>query len=115
MPSRDWKLRIQDILEAIETVRKYVAGMTFDEFTRDQRTIDAVVRRLTIIGEASVHVPESVCERSPDVPWIDMREMRNFIVHEYFGVSKEILWDTVENDLPGIVEPLQRLLELGED
>ncbi|OIP44230.1 MAG: hypothetical protein COZ12_01880 [Deltaproteobacteria bacterium CG_4_10_14_3_um_filter_60_8] len=110
MPPRDWRLRIQDILEAIEAVRRYVTGMNFNEFSQDQRTIDAVVRRVTIIGEASVYVPEQVCTSCPEVPWADMRAMRHFVVHEYFGVSEKILWDTVQNDLPGIVEPLQRLL-----
>jgi len=110
MPSRDWRLRIEDILEAIETVTSYVSTMTFDDFVRDQRTIDAVVRRFTIIGEASAHVPEEICDRNPGIPWADMRAMRNFVVHEYFGISEEILWDTIHKDLPAIVEPLERLL-----
>ncbi|MBW1981277.1 MAG: DUF86 domain-containing protein [Deltaproteobacteria bacterium] len=115
MPSRDWKFRIKDILDAVEVVTDYVSGMTFEDFVRDQRTIDAVVRRLTIIGEASAHMPEHICRQNPDIPWIDMRAMRNFVVHEYFGVSEDILWDTIHNDLPGIVEPLQRLLTQGSD
>lgn len=115
MPRRNWKLRVQDILEAIGGAREYVAGMSFEDFLRDTRTIDAVVRKLTIIGEAAVHVPDSVCGKSPDIPWIDMRAMRNFVVHEYFGVSERIVWDTVQNDLPGIVEPLKRLLLLEDD
>jgi uncharacterized protein with HEPN domain len=115
MPFRDWKLRVQDILEAAEGARKYVAGMSFDDFLRDPRTIDAVVRKLTIIGEAAVHVPDSICGKSPDVPWMDMRAMRNFVVHEYFGVSERIVWDTVQDDLPGIVEPLKQLLSSEGD
>lgn len=115
MPSRDWSFRIQDILEAITAVLDYVAGTTFEDFVRDQRTIDAVVRRLTIIGEASNHVPEEVCLRNPHIPWADMRAMRNFVVHEYFGVSEQILWDTIHNDLPGIVEPLKRLIDREAD
>ena len=110
MPSRDWKLRIQDILESIAAVESYVVGMSFEEFVSDQRTIDAVVRRFSIIGEASNHVPEEICLANPHIPWVDMRAMRNFVVHEYFGVSEETLWDTIHDDLPGIVKPLQRLL-----
>jgi uncharacterized protein with HEPN domain len=86
--------------------------MSFEDFLRDGRTIDAVVRKLTIIGEAAVHVPDSICGESPDIPWIDMRTMRNFVVHEYFGISERIVWDTVQNDLPAIIEPLKRLLLL---
>ena len=109
MPSRGWRLRIQDILESISAVEDYVAGMTFEDFVRDRRTIDAVVRRFTIIGEAANHVPEEICRRNPGIPWADMRAMRNFVVHEYFGVDEEALWNTIHEDLPGIVKPLQLL------
>lgn len=115
MPFRDWKLRIQDILESVAAVAGYVANMTFEEFVGDQRTIDAVVRRFTIIGEAANHVPEEICRRNPRLPWVDMRAMRNFVVHEYFGVSEEALWDTIHEDLPGIVKPLQELLDREAD
>jgi len=65
MPHRDWKLRIQDILESIEGVQNYVSGMSVDDFLRDQRTIDAVLRKLTIIGEAAGHVPDVICKKNP--------------------------------------------------
>jgi len=104
-------LRIQDILESISAIESYVAGMTFDEFTLDRKTIDAVVRRFAVIGEAANHVPDDVSLGTPQIPWADMRAMRNFVVHEYFGVSEEILWHTITADLPGIVRPLQRLLD----
>jgi len=67
MPRRNWKLRVQDILDAIEGAKNYVAGMSFEDFLRDSRTIDAVVRKLTIIGEAAVHIPDSICGESPDI------------------------------------------------
>ena len=111
MPSRDWKLRIRDILESVAAVEGYVAGMTFEAFEGDQKTIDAIVRRFTVIGEAANHVPAQICLRNPHVPWEDMRAMRNFVVHEYFGISDRTLWDTIHVDLPGIVEPLQLLLD----
>ena len=115
MQHRDWKLRIQDILESIEGIQNYVSGMSLDDFLRDQRTIDAVVRRFTIIGEAASHVPDVICKKSPEVPWIDMRAMRNFVVHEYFGVSDIIVWNTVQDDLPSVVEPLERLFSSEGD
>jgi uncharacterized protein with HEPN domain len=65
MPSRKWKLRIQDILELIDAVQSYVAGMTFEDLIHDRRTVDAVVRRFTIIGEAANHVPEEICRHNP--------------------------------------------------
>lgn len=111
MPSRDWEFRVQDILDAIAVIADYINNMTLDDFASDQRTVDAVVRRLTIIGEASTHIPASVIKQNPDVPWDEMRAMRNFVVHEYFGVSVDILWNTIRVDLPGIIQPLENFLE----
>ncbi len=78
MPHRDWKFRIQDILDAVGAVQKYTQGMEFKTFTEDRRTVDAVVRNLIIIGEAAVQVPEDVCRKYPEIPWYEMRGMRNF-------------------------------------
>ncbi|MGO9737329.1 MAG: DUF86 domain-containing protein [Desulfomonilaceae bacterium] len=68
-------------------------------------------RNLAIIGEAASHIPDAVCADHSDIPWTDMRSMRNFVVHEYFGISDAILWDTVTRNLPSLHEPLQRILE----
>jgi len=89
--------------------------MTFDDSVADRRTMDAVVRRLTIIGEAAARVPEFVCEKYRYIPWAEMRAMRNFIVHEYFGISEQILWETLQMDLPAIVGPLEALLVSGKE
>ena len=108
MPPRNWLFRINDILDAVSTVRKYVAGMTYEDFVADRKTVDAVIRNLIIIGEAAVHIPEEICQSHQSIPWPDMRAMRNFVVHEYFGVSDKILWDTVQIDLPPIVPSSER-------
>jgi len=60
MPYRDWRFRVRDILEAIEAVREYVSDMTFEDFVRDRRTVDAVIRRFIVIGEAARHIPEEI-------------------------------------------------------
>ena len=62
------------------------------------------------IGEAATRVPEDIVAAYPEIPWRDMRDMRNIIVHEYFGVNTRIVWDTVEVNLHALVQPLQRLL-----
>ena len=64
-----------------------------------------------VIGEAASHVPEEVCERAADVPWAKMRGMRNVVAHEYFGIDREVVWETATRDIPSIVEPLRRLLD----
>lgn len=111
MPPRNWLFRINDILDAISAVRKYVAGMTYEDFLEDRKTVDAVIRNLIIIGEASVHIPEEICQSHQSIPWPDMRAMRNFVVHEYFGISDKILWDTVQIDLPPLVPLLKEISE----
>jgi uncharacterized protein with HEPN domain len=107
---RDWRLRVQDILDAIATIQGYTAGMEYSVFTRDRRTVDAVLRNITVIGEAASRIPEAIQAASPDIPWADMRDMRNVVVHEYFGINKQILWDTTQTDLPSLVGRLEGLL-----
>jgi len=111
VPHRDWKFRIQDILDAVGAVQKYTQGMEFKTFTKDRRTVDAVVRNLIIIGEAAVHIPENICLKHPEVPWYDMRGMRNFVVHEYFKASDAVIWDTVQVDLPQLPAPLKKIFD----
>ena len=110
MPPREWRLRIEDILEAAARAQRYVEEMDLDAFVSDERTLDAVSRCFGIIGEAVTHVPKDVIAAHPEIPWAEMRAMRNVVVHEYFGVTNETLYKTATEDLPTIVEPLQRLL-----
>ena len=110
MPLRNWKIRISDIIEAIENVLEYSKGMTFESFITDQKTIDAVVRNFIIIGEAAAHVPEDIIQLHTDIPWREMRDMRNIVVHEYFGVDNKIIWDTIQNNLPPLIPLLKDLM-----
>lgn len=111
MPRRGWKLRIKDILNAINAVLTYTEGMKYETFVSDRKTVDAVMRNLIIIGEPASNVADDFLAEHPNLPWRDMRDMRNFVVHEYFGVSDKIIWDTVQNDLPPLIPQLRQLLE----
>jgi uncharacterized protein with HEPN domain len=110
MPERDWRLRIYDITDVIEKIQKYTNGMSFSEFYADDRTIDAVLRNLEVIGEAARHVPAHVIERHKDIPWDKMRALRNIVAHEYFGVQLPIVWETIERRLPLLKAAMRRLL-----
>jgi uncharacterized protein with HEPN domain len=99
MSKRDWKILFADILESIGKIEQYTQGITFDEFIRDSMTIDAVVRNIEIIGEASKMVPEDIKQKNPDIPWKKLNGIRNRIVHEYFGVDVNIIWFIVSNEL----------------
>jgi uncharacterized protein with HEPN domain len=111
MPPRKWELRIEDILASIKRIMAYTQQLDFDQFRSDTKTVDAVVRNFEIIGEAAAHVPEEIVADHPEIPWQDMRDMRNVLAHEYFGISEKIVWDTVQDDLPPLIPQLKRLLE----
>lgn len=84
MPRRNWRLRAEDIRQAILTIQRHVQGMTFEEFSADAKTRDAVAHNLTLIGEASRHIPDDMLARYPEIPWAEVRAMRNALTHEYF-------------------------------
>ena len=110
MPPRECRLRIEDILAAIERVQRYTASLDLASFLADDKTVDAVSFCFGVIGEAARHVPDDVVAANPDLPWPEMRAMRNVVVHEYFGVTPETLWKTAREDLPDLVNRLRRLL-----
>ncbi len=114
MPRRNWKMRINDILECVAKIQRHTQGFGFDEFEADDKTVDSVLRNLEIIGEAARHVPREVKTRYPNVPWNEMQTMRNIVIHEYHGVNLKIIWQTVTEDLPALTLALMRILEKDE-
>lgn len=111
MSSREWLFRIDDILNALTHIQEYTMGYTLEKFESDQRTIDAVIRNLEVIGEASRHIPDSVTKKYSEVPWRYMRDMRNLLIHEYFGVHPQIIWKTIVSDLPPLKLKLKKIKE----
>jgi len=110
VPPRHWRLRVEDILTNIERIQEFTQGISLDELGRDKQRMLAVERCFEIIGEAARHVPAEIKARHPDVPWQDLREMRNVISHVYFKVSLRILWRAAREDLPPLVPQLRQLL-----
>ena len=113
MSKRDWKLFVEDILESINLIERYVANMDFEDFKNDRKTIDAVVRNFEIIGEASRNIPDDVRNKYKDVDWRGIVGLRNRIAHEYFGVSVAIVWRIIEQELARLKEQMKQILEKG--
>ena len=101
---------LTDMLRAIEKVRQFIDGMTFEEFARDDKTLFAVVRGLEIIGEATKRIPDSVRGQNPDVPWREMAGMRDKLTHDYFGVNELVVWKTACEDLPALESAITRII-----
>ncbi|MBA3532903.1 MAG: DUF86 domain-containing protein [Ardenticatenales bacterium] len=102
---RPWQHFLQDTLQAVQDAQDFVSGLTFEAFMADRKSTFAVVRALEIIGEATKHIPQTVRDRYPAIPWSQMAGMRDKLIHDYFGVDLGIVWQTVQQDLPAI-EPL---------
>ena len=107
---RDYRLYLDDILEAIDRIREYVQDMDDEAFISDRKTQDAVVRNLEIIGEASRNLSDELKARSDDIEWSKIIAFRNILAHEYFGVSVPIVWDIVRNKLDALRETCKKLL-----
>lgn len=113
MPPRGWQLRVEDILEALARIEQYSRDLSLETFIANPMVVDAVIRNLIVIGEATRNIPSDIQGRYPQVPWDEMKGIRNILSHEYFGVSTFILWETVVKDLPPLVPLLKEMLGGG--
>jgi uncharacterized protein with HEPN domain len=102
---------LRDILEYAALARELVEGIDFPEFERDRRTHLAVIRSIEVIGEAARSVPEAVRNAYPEIPWTSVVGARNILLHAYFGVNLRVLWDSVHDDLPQLLETVERMLK----
>ena len=107
--SRDNRFRLQDILDAIDRINSYVEGMPYADFLADRKTQDAVTRNVEIIGEAARSLSEQFKQEHSNIPWQDIVGMRNVIVHQYFGILPDVVWDVIENELPTLRSQLAKL------
>ncbi|MGP0062833.1 MAG: DUF86 domain-containing protein [Isosphaeraceae bacterium] len=113
---RDYKTSLDDILEAVDRIETYTAGMDKAQFQADRKTIDAVIRNLEIIGEAVKNVPPEVRASSPLVPWAKIAGMRDILIHVYFNIDTDIVWEVVQNRLTDLKATAEILLAgEGED
>lgn len=90
---------LNDILESIQDIRAFTKDMTYEDFAEDRKTLKAVIRCFEVIAEATKALPPDIKDRHPEIPWVEIVGMRNKLIHEYFGVDTEILWQSIQEDI----------------
>lgn len=106
---RDYKLYLNDIRESIKQIEIYAHGISEDLFRKDTKLQDAIIRRLEIVGEASRNIPRALKEKNKRVPWHEMAQFRDFIIHSYFEASLSTIWKTVKSRVPVIKEAMKNI------
>lgn len=109
-PQREVVDYLRDMLDAIDKAAAFVCGMDRDRFRADDKTVFAVVRALEIIGEAAKRVPQAMRARYAEVPWREVAGIRDKLVHEYFGVNVDVVWETIQEDLPKLGPVVAKML-----
>ena len=111
MSERDWRLFVKDIRECAARVIDYVGVMSSEEFFHDTKTVDAVMRNLAIIGEAAKKIPADVRRTYPAVEWKKMAGLRDIVVHDYFGIDEDIIWDVVSVRIPELKRNIEIMVK----
>ena len=105
--TRDDRDHLDDVLEAIAKIERFIEGMTYERFIEDEKTVDAVLRNFEVIGEAAKNVPEDVRHVNPEVPWSEMADMRDKLIHGYATVELRIVRTTVQEELPSLAPQIE--------
>ena len=112
--SREWTLYVGDMLACCDHVLTYTEGVSREIFDQRGIVFDATVRNLELLGEAARLLPEEVRAQAPEIEWRKLISLRNILIHSYFGVNEEILWDLVQNKVQPLRTALQALLASEE-
>lgn len=108
---RDFLDYVEDVIEAMTKAQNFVKDLSYEDFSKDDKTVYAVIRAIEIIGEATKKIPPSVKKNYPQIPWKEMAGMRDKLIHEYFGVNLRAIFDTTRNEIP----PLKSVFEKIRD
>jgi uncharacterized protein with HEPN domain len=110
MSNRTPKLLLEDIIESAKKILQYTKGISFEEFSEDNKTVDAVIRNFEIIGEASSLIPDEIKDKYSEIDWHRIRGFRNRIVHDYFGVDLQIIWKIIHEQISGLITGISKIL-----
>lgn len=108
---RHYRHFLDDIIEHCDKAQKFIEGLTFEQFQEDEKTYYATVRALEIIGEAISHIPEETKQKYEEIPWYKIVGFRNMVIHEYFGIDEEIVWNAAKVNTIFLKEQISRILE----
>jgi uncharacterized protein with HEPN domain len=108
---RDYKFYLEDIQSSIQKIGKFTKGLSLQKFQKDDLVIDAVIRNLAVIGEASKSIPDKIKKKYPNIEWEKIAALRNILVHEYFGIDEQIVWDIITNKLPELKKTISTALK----
>lgn len=107
---RKWKFYIEDMMGFSQTVLAYTKGLDQTEFIGDRLVYDATLRNLELIGEAATHVPDEVRQTFSEIPWRLIIATRNRLIHAYLGIDDDTIWSIIQDDIPALLEGLERVL-----
>jgi uncharacterized protein with HEPN domain len=108
---RDSRVYLEDILDAIGAIRDYTLDLSCDQFQKDRKTVDAVLRNLEVIGEAVKQLPADIREASQEIEWQKIAGFRDVLIHGYFGVDLDIVWDVLQHKLPTLEGQVKALID----
>jgi len=111
MSKREYSFFLNDVVECSKKIRKYTKNKSYQQFINDEILIDAVIRNLEVIGEAVKHIPVEIKRSYPDVQWKKISGLRDVLIHDYFGVNYELLWDIIKHKVPEFEKQIKSILK----
>ena len=111
MKSPEYRDFLNNILEAINDTQAFIGGMTYEEFVKDQKTLNAVTFSIQMIGEAAKHIPKNVKTENPDFPWEKMAKMSDDLILRYFAIDNKALYQTATQTIPPLKAPIEKILK----